>query len=362
MKIIELSNGKFLICDNSNKLSIFNYNLNKTENTNKGMVKSFFKKISNSITSNNSLVKESEIQFDFNFNDDKILMITEIIYNNSKIITFLNQNNHTLYFYESAGGIYNIIFEITNVNSNYIKQICNCYLLGFSKGNKSKYIELISLEERKVCSKLKINDLDKNDIIDITINYKKINLNEYEYFIVLLRRNYFINKIYFNPLKNVFKSVIENEFIELKSLNKEWPKKIIEFQKDKDENQYILFSDKNIYLMNNKKNDFLTLVFIFLLFVFLLAVIEYGDVIDIVLYIVAVFLSGKLFYDYKYSSDKTNFLKIKNNSDLFTQLILLFIVWFLKLIGLFNFFISFIFGVFFAVLVIIFFIKSFFLL
>ena len=362
LKIIELSNGKFLICDNSNKLSIFNYNLNKTENTNKGMVKSFFKKISNSITSNNSLVKESEIQFDFNFNDDKILMTTEIIYNNSKIITFLNQNNHTLYFYESAGGIYNIIFEIANVNSNYIKQICNCYLLGFSKGNKSKYIELISLEERKVCSKLKINDLDKNDIIDITINYKKINLNEYEYFIVLLRKNYFINKIYFNPLKNVFKSVIENEFIELKSLNKEWPKKIIEFQKDKDENQYILFSDKNIYLMNNKKNDFLTLVFIFLLFVFLLAVIEYGDVIDIVLYIVAVFLSGKLFYDYKYSSDKTNFLKIKNNSDLFTQLILLFIVWFLKLIGLFNFFISFIFGVFFAVLVIIFFIKAFFLL
>ena len=190
---------------------------------------------------------------------------------------------------------------------------------------------MISLEERKVCSKLKINDLDKNDIIDITINYKKINLNEYEYFIVLLRRNYFINKIYFNPLKNVFKSIIENEFIELKSLNKELPKKIIEFQKDKDENQYILFSDKNIYLMNNKKNDFLTFVFIFLLFMFLLAVIEYGDVIDIVLYIIAVFLSGKLFYDYKYSSDKTNFLKIKNNSDLFTQLILLFIVWFILL-------------------------------
>lgn len=88
LKVIELSNGKILICDNSNKLSIFNYNLNKTENTNKGMVKSFFKKISNSITSNNSLVKESEIQCDFNFNDDKILMITEIIYNNSKIITF----------------------------------------------------------------------------------------------------------------------------------------------------------------------------------------------------------------------------------------------------------------------------------
>ena len=94
----------------------------------------------------------------------------------------------------------------------------------------------------------------------------------------------------------------------------------------------------------------------------ILAVIEYGDVIDIVLYIIAVFLSGKLFYDYKYSSDKTNFLKIKNNSDLFTQLILLFIVWFLKLIGLFNFFISFIFGVFFAILVIIFFIKTLFLL
>jgi hypothetical protein len=150
---------------------------------------------------------------------------------------------------------------------------------------------------------------------------------------------------------------MENEFIELKNLNKEWPRKIFEFQKDKDENQYILLSNRIIYLMNNKRNDYLTILFLLIAISLLFAVIEAGDWIDIILYAFGVFLAGKLFYDYKYSPDKANFFKIKKNSDLKNQILALLFVWVLKFIGLIGFLISFLFAGYFFIIVIIFFIK-----
>jgi hypothetical protein len=139
LKVFELSNGKLLICDNSNTLNIFKYSLNKTENNSKSAIKSFFKKISNSIKTDNILEKESEIICNYNFNDDKNILIMEISYNNSKPIIILEHSKKTLIYYdETIKEKYNKIFEIQNVSSQYLAQICNGYLIGFCKDNKTK--------------------------------------------------------------------------------------------------------------------------------------------------------------------------------------------------------------------------------
>lgn len=346
-KVIELTNGKLIICDISNKLNICNYTLNKKENTSKSMVKSFFKKISNSIKSDNILEKISEIPINYRFNKNST-MIMEIIYNNDKLILCQNYEEKILYIYEPKEEIYIKKFEINNINSQYIKQICNGFLIGFNKDSKTKFIELISLHERKIWSKLEINDIEKNPIVDIAINYKKNKNGQYEYFIVLLRKSYLINKIYFNPQENIFKIDMENEFIELKTLNKEWPTRIIEFKKDDDEPQYILISERKIYLMNNKANDYLTFLFFSLLLILLIALIESGSIVDIIFYLIVSGISIKLFFDYKYDPDKNNFLKNRKNKELINSIFGILWLWFFKFIGIFNSFFSILFGGFFG--------------
>ena len=85
--------------------------------------------------SDNILEKESEILSNFTFFEDTT-MIMEITLNKVKLIISQNYEENTLYFYESKGEIYIKKFEINNVYSQYIKEICNGYLLGFSKNKK----------------------------------------------------------------------------------------------------------------------------------------------------------------------------------------------------------------------------------
>lgn len=331
--VIELSNGKLLICDQTNKLNICKYMLNKKENTSKSMVKTFFKKISNSMISDNILEKESEILSNFTFFEDTT-MIMEITLNKVKLIISQNYEENTLYFYESKGEIYIKKCEINNVYSQYIKEICNGYLLGFSKNKKNKYIELISLQEKKVYKRFEIKNVEKSPISDIIINYKKNQNDQYEYNIILLRGNYLINQILFNPQANIFKLNLENEFIELKNMQKDWPIKIIEFAKAQNENQYILISKSKIYLMNSKANYNWNIILFYLsLFIILLLLLENGDFFDIILYIIIGGISIKLFNDYNNSPNKNNFFK---NNELVKWGGGIFVIWILKYIGIFN--------------------------
>ena len=64
----------------------------------------------------------------------------EIIYNNDKLILCQNYEEKILYIYEPKEEIYIKKFEINNINSQYIKQICNGFLIGFNKDSKTKGI------------------------------------------------------------------------------------------------------------------------------------------------------------------------------------------------------------------------------
>ena len=127
---------------------------------------------------------------------------------------------------------------------------------------------------------------------------------------------------------------MENEFIELKNMQKDWPIKIIEFAKAQNENQYILISKSKIYLMNSKANYNWNIILFYLsLFIILLLLLENGDFFDIILYIIIGGISIKLFNDYNNSPNKNNFFK---NNELVKWGGGIFVIWILKYIGIFN--------------------------
>lgn len=331
-KVIQLSNKKLLICDNSKILNICNFTLNKKENKSK-------RKSSHDLP-DNILEKEAEIQVNNNF-DINSTMIMEVTDDNEKLIMCQNFENKTLYFYELKNENYVQKFEINKVNSNYILPVCDGYLIGYPKGInliEEGFIELISINDRKVCNTIELKNFNRNPIIDVIIDNHKYKKNKDEYCITLLRHNYLINQIYFNPIDNKFKIISTNDFIQLRNTQKEFPNKIFEFKRSDEESEYILFSPKKAYLMSINYLDSYLGTITYLLLLLLTMILEKGNAFDVILYLIIAVMILKLFIDYDISQNKKSFFKEKKNSNLVLSMTCFLIMWFFKYIPTIQFF------------------------